>query len=169
MVTAVPAVITIRSPLSTRPAERAASTAVDQSAPTSLLSGISSGVTPPPRASWRIAQSTCVSAMIGRRGRSRATAFAVRPLGASATLLYFGPRVQMIRTAYTVNYGYGASDQSVKETDWVYGLAVGGEHFLSEHFSIGVDEVDDAPYEEVHRQIILIINVLISVVCVAVF
>ncbi|KAJ4334795.1 hypothetical protein N0V87_006599 [Didymella glomerata] len=37
------------------------------------------------------------------------------------------------------------------------------------HFSIGVDEVDDVSYEEVHRQIILIINVLISVVCVAVF
>lgn len=40
---------------------------------------------------------------------------------------------------------------------------------MPEHFSIGVDEVDDVSYEEVHRQIILIINVLISVVCVAVF
>ncbi|KAF3032177.1 hypothetical protein E8E12_003459 [Didymella heteroderae] len=38
-------------------------------------------------------------------------------------------------------------------------------------FSIGAgaDQVDDVSYEEVHRQIILIINVLISVVCVAVF
>ncbi|KAJ8105727.1 hypothetical protein OPT61_g10006 [Boeremia exigua] len=40
---------------------------------------------------------------------------------------------------------------------------------MPEHFSIGVDEVDDVSYEEVHRQIILIINVLISIVCVAVF
>lgn len=40
---------------------------------------------------------------------------------------------------------------------------------MPDHFSIGVDEVDDVSYEEVHRQIILIINVLISVVCVAVF
>jgi hypothetical protein len=40
---------------------------------------------------------------------------------------------------------------------------------MPEGFSIGVDEVDDVSYEEVHRQIILIINVLISVVCVAVF
>ena len=40
---------------------------------------------------------------------------------------------------------------------------------MPEQFSIGVDEVDDVSYEEVHRQIILIINVLISIVCVAVF
>lgn len=40
---------------------------------------------------------------------------------------------------------------------------------MPDHFSIGVDEVDEVSYEEVHRQIILIINVLISVVCVAVF
>ncbi|KZM25401.1 uncharacterized protein EKO05_0000541 [Ascochyta rabiei] len=43
---------------------------------------------------------------------------------------------------------------------------------LPDPFSIGVDEVDevdDVSYEEVHRQIILIINVLVSVVCVAVF
>lgn len=40
---------------------------------------------------------------------------------------------------------------------------------MPEHFTIGVDEVDDVSYEEVHRQIILIINVLISIVCVAVF
>lgn len=40
---------------------------------------------------------------------------------------------------------------------------------MPEHFSIGVDQVDDVSYEEVHRQIVLIINVLISVVCVAVF
>ncbi|KAJ4383192.1 hypothetical protein N0V86_001235 [Didymella sp. IMI 355093] len=40
---------------------------------------------------------------------------------------------------------------------------------MPQAFSIGVDEVDDVSYEEVHRQIILIINVLISVVCVAVF
>jgi hypothetical protein len=40
-------------------------------------------------------------------------------------------------------------------------------------FSIGasapIDSDDDLSYEEVHRQIILIINILISVVCVAVF
>ncbi|KAF9696564.1 hypothetical protein EKO04_005220 [Ascochyta lentis] len=40
---------------------------------------------------------------------------------------------------------------------------------LPDQFSIGVDEVDEVSYEEVHRQIILIINVLISIVCVAVF
>jgi hypothetical protein len=45
----------------------------------------------------------------------------------------------------------------------------GARSRVPEHFSIGVDEVDDVSYEEVHRQIILIINVLISVVCVAVF
>jgi hypothetical protein len=36
-------------------------------------------------------------------------------------------------------------------------------------FSIGVDEEDDVSFEEVHRQIILIINVLVSIICVAVF
>ncbi|KAG9202269.1 hypothetical protein G6514_004477 [Epicoccum nigrum] len=45
----------------------------------------------------------------------------------------------------------------------------GARSRVPEHFSIGVDEVDDVSYEEVHRQIILIINVLVSVVCVAVF
>jgi hypothetical protein len=40
---------------------------------------------------------------------------------------------------------------------------------MPDAFSIGIDEVDDVSYEEVHRQIILIINVLISIVCVAVF
>lgn len=45
----------------------------------------------------------------------------------------------------------------------------GARSRVPDHFSIGVDEVDDVSYEEVHRQIILIINVLISIVCVAVF
>ncbi|KAJ4992546.1 hypothetical protein SVAN01_01929 [Stagonosporopsis vannaccii] len=45
----------------------------------------------------------------------------------------------------------------------------GSRSRMPEHFTIGVDEVDDVSYEEVHRQIILIINVLISIVCVAVF
>lgn len=45
----------------------------------------------------------------------------------------------------------------------------GARSRLPEQFSIGVDEVDEVSYEEVHRQIILIINVLISIVCVAVF
>jgi hypothetical protein len=36
-------------------------------------------------------------------------------------------------------------------------------------FSNGIDEEDDVSFEEVHRQIILIINVLVSIVCVAVF
>ncbi|KAJ4366510.1 hypothetical protein N0V95_000176 [Ascochyta clinopodiicola] len=45
----------------------------------------------------------------------------------------------------------------------------GSRSRLPDQFSIGVDEVDDVSYEEVHRQIILIINVLISIVCVAVF
>ncbi|KAF2134400.1 hypothetical protein P153DRAFT_278681, partial [Dothidotthia symphoricarpi CBS 119687] len=42
------------------------------------------------------------------------------------------------------------------------------------HFSVGAlhtstSEEDDVSYEEVHRQIILIINVIVSIVCVAVF
>lgn len=46
----------------------------------------------------------------------------------------------------------------------------GARNHIPSHFSIGADdEVDELSYEEVHRQIILIINVLISVVCVAVF
>lgn len=45
----------------------------------------------------------------------------------------------------------------------------GAKNHLPSGFSIGVDEVDDVSYEEVHRQIILIINVLISIICVAVF
>jgi hypothetical protein len=46
----------------------------------------------------------------------------------------------------------------------------GARSRVPDHFSIGADdEVDELSYEEVHRQIILIINVLISVVCVAVF
>ncbi|KAF1357911.1 hypothetical protein EJ07DRAFT_180538 [Lizonia empirigonia] len=40
---------------------------------------------------------------------------------------------------------------------------------IPSRFSTGEDEVDDVTYEEVHRQMILIINVLISIVCVAVF
>src|SRR5579884_53425 len=80
MFTAVPAVITTLSPVSTIPASRAASTARRQSSSTSLVSEIRSGVTPHSSESWRIAQSTCVSATTGRRGRSRATAFAVRPV-----------------------------------------------------------------------------------------
>lgn len=45
----------------------------------------------------------------------------------------------------------------------------GSRSHMPTGFSIGVDEVDDVSYEEVHRQVILIINVLISIVCVAVF
>jgi len=47
---------------------------------TSDISSIRSGVTPHSSASWRSAQSTWVSAMTGRRGRSRATPDAVRPV-----------------------------------------------------------------------------------------
>jgi Outer membrane protein beta-barrel domain len=66
-------------------------------------------------------------------------AFAVKPLGGSATLVYFGPRVQWIRTTYSADYGAGSPAQTVTEVDWVFAGVLGGEHFLSEHFSLGAE------------------------------
>ena len=80
MLTAVPAVITTRSPDATMPHSRAASTDVSQRSSTSSPSGIWSGVTPHSSAMCRSDSGLWVSAMIARFGRSRATADAVRPL-----------------------------------------------------------------------------------------
>ena len=88
MFTAVPAVITTRSPASTKPASRAAWIEVFQRSSTSRPSGMSSGVTPHSSAICRIAQSMCVSPMIGRCGRSRATADAVLPLNVGTRIAF---------------------------------------------------------------------------------
>src|SRR5438034_1319911 len=81
MLTAVPAVRTMRSPGSTRPEARAAAIALPKRSSTSVDSGISSGVTPHSIAMCCNEMLTCVNARIGRSGRRRATADAVR-LGA---------------------------------------------------------------------------------------
>src|SRR4029453_18995999 len=80
MFTAVPAVITTVSPGSTMPAVFAASIERVQRSSTFFASGIQIGVTPHSIAIWCTDQRLCVSATIGRRGRSRATADAVRPV-----------------------------------------------------------------------------------------
>lgn len=66
-------------------------------------------------------------------------AFKVTPLGGGTTQVYVGPRVLFISTSTSASSKnpYYSSDQSTDETDWVIGLAVGGEHFFSEHFSLG--------------------------------
>ena len=63
----------------------------------SVPSSILSGVTPHSSAIWRIAQSMCVSATIGRRGRSRATADAVRPVNV-------GTRIATARSASAMSH-----------------------------------------------------------------
>lgn len=68
-------------------------------------------------------------------------AFIVMPLGGGATQMYVGPRVLLLSTSTSVDYsstGYSSS-QSSSETDWVIGLALGGEHFFSPHFSLGAE------------------------------
>src|SRR5580765_239629 len=97
MLTAVPAVMTTRSPTSRRPAWRAAWIEVFQRSSMSLHSLIWIGVTPHSSAIWRIAQSTCVSAMIGRWGRSRATLEAVLPLNV-------GTRIAFARSASATSH-----------------------------------------------------------------
>jgi hypothetical protein len=64
-------------------------------------------------------------------------AFKVKSLGGGTTLMYIGPRVGLISTSTSTSYSPGGTEQSDKETDWVFGMAVGGEHFLSRHFSLG--------------------------------
>jgi hypothetical protein len=63
-------------------------------------------------------------------------AFKVMPLDGGATLVYVGPRVGIISTSTTTTYTT-SPESTTKETDWVFGLAVGGEHFLGRHFSLG--------------------------------
>jgi len=79
MFTAVPAVITTRSPDATTPASIAATIERDQRSSTSVVSGIVSGVTPHSSARCRRDSRLWVSATIARCGRSRATAEAVWP------------------------------------------------------------------------------------------
>jgi hypothetical protein len=80
MFTAVPAVITTVSPVSTIPAVFAASIERLHRSSTFFVSGIQIGVTPHSIAICCTDQRLCVRPTIGRRGRSRATADAVRPV-----------------------------------------------------------------------------------------
>jgi len=68
MFTAVPAVITTRSPDATTPASRAAAIERDQRSSTSVVSGIVSGVTPHSSARCRRDSRLCVSATMARWG-----------------------------------------------------------------------------------------------------
>src|SRR5262249_49448021 len=86
MLTAVPAVMTTRSPGCTRPLSPAASRERPQMSSTSVASGIGIGVTPHSSAIWRSEYVWCVQPMIGRRGRRRATADAVRPVKVGTTI-----------------------------------------------------------------------------------
>jgi hypothetical protein len=51
------------------------------------------------------------------------------------TALYVGPRVAMVRSSDSqTSSGITSSSH---QTDWSFGLAIGGEHFFSPHFSLG--------------------------------
>lgn len=52
------------------------------------------------------------------------------------TALYVGPRVAMVRTSSSSTYS-GGTPSSSHQTSWSLGLAIGGEHFFSPHFSLG--------------------------------
>jgi hypothetical protein len=52
------------------------------------------------------------------------------------TALYVGPRVAMVRTSSSSTYSSGTPSSS-HQTNWSLGLAIGGEHFFSPHFSLG--------------------------------
>ena len=52
------------------------------------------------------------------------------------TALYVGPRVAMIRSSSSDTFT-GGTPSSSHQTDWLFGLAIGGEHFFSPHFSLG--------------------------------
>ena len=91
MLTAVPAVITTRvARLDQARLRCAASIERFHRSSTSLHSGIQIGVTPHSIAIWCTDHCLCVSATIGRRGRSRATADAVRPVNVG-TRIAFAP------------------------------------------------------------------------------
>ena len=51
------------------------------------------------------------------------------------TALYVGPRVAMVRNSDSQTSS--ASTTSSHQTNWSFGLAIGGEHFFSPHFSLG--------------------------------
>ena len=78
--TAVPAVVTTRSPASTAPAFSADSSERVQRSSTFSVCGSSTGMIPHSSAICCSAVWWCESPTIGRRGRSRATADAVRPV-----------------------------------------------------------------------------------------
>jgi hypothetical protein len=86
VLTAVPAVITTRSPSSTMPLSRAASSERDHSSSTLAHSGTYTGHTPHSSASCETAVRLGVIAMIGWWGRSRATRDAVRPVDVGTTI-----------------------------------------------------------------------------------
>ena len=86
--TAVPAVMTSRSPGATSPDSRAASIERAQRSSTSVVSGMSSGVTPHSSAMCRSDSILCVSARIARWGRRRATAEAVRPVNVGTRIAF---------------------------------------------------------------------------------
>ena len=52
------------------------------------------------------------------------------------TALYVGPRVVMIRESSSTSFT-GSPGSSSHQTNWSFGLAIGGEHFFSPHFSLG--------------------------------
>ena len=52
------------------------------------------------------------------------------------TALYIGPRVAMVRSSSSFTYS-GGTPASSHQTNWSFGLAIGGEHFFSPHFSFG--------------------------------
>ena len=66
----------------------------DHRSSTSSVSGIWSGVTPHSSAMWRSESTLCVSATIGRRGRSRATAEAVRPVNVGTSSAFADERLR---------------------------------------------------------------------------
>jgi len=53
------------------------------------------------------------------------------------TALYVGPRVAMVRASTSEKCSPGCTASSSHQTNWSYGLAIGGEHFFSPHFSLG--------------------------------
>lgn len=76
---------------------------------------------------WRISSSYAGSSSSGTLLRLGVGVFHVSRVGAS-TALYVGPRAMLVFTSSS-----GGSDR----TDWIAGLAFGGEHFFSPHFSLG--------------------------------
>ena len=51
---------------------------------------------------------------------------------------YFGPRVGLLLTSFSNEFTNGGSSKfELSETDFLIGLALGGEYFFSGHFSLG--------------------------------